>query len=142
MAVHLVPQRRPDSFVLNNLQVTLVASAMRAVHAQHLELFAPEAYLPSHVCEEWSNLLFPALNDLVLIELWNHQRAQLKPSYVLLPKVSLQRGTKRRTPAPDPWSALPLLAERTLVVETPLGPMLLALAAWLSTCGGCSVVPK
>lgn len=142
VAVHLIPQRRPDPFICNNLQVRLVASALAAVGAPNLEFFAPNAYLPSQLCEQWSNLLFPALNDLVLIHVWDGQRAHLRPSYVLLPRVSLQRGTKRGRPTVDPWATLPLLAERTQVSETPLGPLLLAFAAWLSTCGGCSVVPK
>ena len=76
------------------------------------------------------------------MELWDPQRAQLRPRAVLRAPVSLERGYRRRRPdAPDPWAALPLLHERTGVMETPLGPLLLALAAWFGTCGGCTVDP-
>ena len=142
MAVHLVGQRRPDAFVVNNLQIRLVASALAASSAPSLELLAPHAYVPSHVCEQWSEALFGTLSDLVLVEVWDERRAQLRPLFCLLPPVSLQRGARRgRRPVPDPWAALPPMSERTPVQLTPFGPVLLSLASWLGTCGGCSVVP-
>ena len=142
MTVRLVPRTRADTFPLNNLQVSLLAGALLAVEAPDRDLLAPRAYVPSHVCTSWSDALFPGLSDLVLIELWDAQRAQLRPAAVLRAPVSLERGYRRRRPdAPDPWAGLPLLHERTGLMETPLGPLLLSLAAWFGTCGGCTVTP-
>lgn len=142
MTVRLVPRTRADVFPLNNLQVQLLAGALLAVEAPDRDLLAPRAYVPSSICTVWSERLFPALGDLVLVELWDPQRAQLRPRAVLRAPVSLERGYRRRRPdAPDPWAALPPLHEGTGVMETPLGPLLLALAAWFGTCGGCTVDP-
>ena len=140
----LVPRTRADAFRLNNLQVALFAGALQAVDAPDRDLLAPRGYVPSSVCSAWADRLFPALSDLVLVELWDARRAQLRPRAVLRARVSLERGHRRRPrpeDAPDPWSVLPLLHERTGVMETPLGPLLLSLASWLGTSGGCSVVP-
>lgn len=142
MTVTLVPRTRADPVRLNNLQVALFASALLAVQAPDRDLLAPRAYVPSQVCSAWSDRLFPALSDLVLVELWDDRRAQLRPRAVLRARVSLQRGHRQRTrDAPDPWAALPLVHERTGVMETPLGPLLLSLASWLGICGGCTVDP-
>ena len=142
MTVRLVPRTRADDVRLNNLQVQLLAGALLAVEAPDRDLLAPRAYVPSQVCTAWSDQLFPALSDLVLVEVWDPRRAQLRPSAVLRAPVSLERGYRRRRPdAPDPWAALPLLHERTGVMETPLGPLLLSLASWFGTCGGCTVDP-
>ncbi len=154
----LVPRTRADGFRLNNLQIALVAGALLAVEAPDRDLLAPRAYVPSQVCTAWSDRLFPALSDLVLVELWDPRRAQLRPRAVLRAstrgrdgdrgrggggdRVSLERGHRRRPQtAPDPWAALPVLHERTGVMETPFGPLLLSLASWLGTCGGCTVDP-
>ena len=126
---------------LNNLQVALLAGALLAVDAPDRDLLAPEAYVPSAVCSAWSDRLFPALSDLVLVEVWHARRAQLRPWSVVRAPVSLQRGQRRRRDAPDPWAGLPPLHERTGVMETPLGPLLLSLASWFGTCGGCTVRP-
>ncbi len=142
MTVRLVPRTRADAFALNNLQVALLAGALLAAEAPDRDLLAPHAYVPSHVCTSWSDALFPALSDLVLVELWDAARGQLRPTAVLRAPVSLERGYRRGRPeAPDPWAGLPLLHERTGLMETPLGPLLLSLAAWLGTCGGCHVLP-
>ena len=142
MTVHLVPRARADVVLLNNLQVRLFAGALLAVDAPDRDLLAPRTYVPSQVCTAWSDRLFPALSDLVLVELWDPRRAQLRPAGVLRAPVSLERGQRRRArPAPDPWAALPPLHERTGVMETPLGPLLLSLASWLGLCGGCTVDP-
>jgi hypothetical protein len=142
VTVRLVPRTRADPFPLNNLQVQLLAGALLAVEAPDRDLLAPRAYVPSHVCSAWSDALFPALSDLVLVELWDDRRAQLRPAAVLRAPVSLERGyRRRRADAPDPWARLPLVHERTSLMETPLGPLLLSLAAWLGTCGGCTVTP-
>ena len=141
MTVALVPRTRADPFRLNNLQVALFAGALQAVEAPDRDLFAPRAYVPSAVCSAWADRLFPALGDLVLVELWDAQRAQLRPRLVVRAPVSLERGRSRRAVPGDPWSGLPPLHERTGVMETPLGPLLLDLAAWLGTCGGCTVEP-
>ncbi|MCW2777882.1 MAG: hypothetical protein JWN17_1607, partial [Frankiales bacterium] len=71
---------------------------------------------------------------------WDDSRAQLRPVGVVRAPVSLQRGT-RRHPAPDPWAGLPPLAERTALMDDPLGPLLLHLASWLATCGGLQLLP-
>jgi hypothetical protein len=142
VTVTLVPRTRLDHVRLNNLQVSLFAGALLAVAAPDRDLLAPRAYVPSQVCAAWSSQLFPALSDLVLVELWDARRAQLRPRAVLRAPVSLERGHRKRgQDAPDPWSALPPLHERTGIMETPLGPLLLSLAAWLGTCGGCTVDP-
>jgi hypothetical protein len=142
VTVTLVPRTRADAFRLNNLQVQLFAAALLAVGAPDRDLLAPRGYVPSQVCTAWSDQLFPALSDLVLVELWDVRRAQLRPRAVLRAPVSLERGQRRRVPpAPDPWASLPLLHERTGVMETALGPLLLSLASWLGTCGGCTVDP-
>ena len=140
MTVTLVPRTRVEAFRLNNLQVQLVAGALLAVGAPDRDLLAPRAYVPSQVCSAWSGALFPALSDLVLVELWDRGRAQLRPRAVLRAPVSLQRGHRHRASV-DPWAGLPALHERTNVMETPLGPLLLSLAAWLGTCGGATVDP-
>ena len=142
MTVSLVPRHRVPAFRLNNLQVALLAGALLAVDAPDRDLFAPRAYVPSQVCSTWSDRLFPALADLVLIEVWDPERAQLRPRAVVRAPVSLERGHKqRRRETADPWAGLPPLHERTGVMETPLGPLLLDLASWFATCGGCSVDP-
>lgn len=142
MTVTLVPRTRADAFRLNNLQVSLLAGALLAVEAPDRDLLAPRAYVPSQICTAWSERLFPALSDLVLVELWDDRRAQLRPRAVLRAPVSLERGHRRRHhDAPDPWAALPPLHERTGAMQTPLGPLLLSLASWLGTCGGCTVDP-
>lgn len=140
MTVSLLARTGP-AFRLNNLQVALLAGALEAVDAPDRDLLAPQAYVPSHVCLAWSDALFPALSDLVLVELWDDARAQLRPRAVVRAPVSLQRGQRRRREPPEPWSGLPPLHERTSVMESPLGPLLLSLASWLGTCGGCTVVP-
>ena len=138
----LVPRSRAEVFRLNNIQVTLVAGALLAVDAPDRDLLAPQAYVPSQVCTSWSDRLFPALSDLVLVELWDGYRAQLRPRTLLRAPVSLERGHRRRHhEAPDHWAQLPPLHERTGVMETPLGPLLLSLASWLGTCGGATVHP-
>jgi len=142
VTVSLVPRHRVPAFRLNNLQVALLAGALLAVDAPDRDLFAPRAYVPSQVCSTWSDRLFPALADLVLIEVWDPERAQLRPRAVVRAPVSLERGHKqRRRETADPWAGLPPLHERTGVMETPLGPLLLDLASWFATCGGCSVDP-
>lgn len=140
VTVQLVPRTRAEPFRLNNLQVALLAGALIAVGAPDRDLLAPKAYVPSHVCAAWADALFPALGDLVLIELWDDQRAQLRPRGLVRAPVPLQRGQRRHERA-DPWAHVPPLAERTGVMETPLGPLLLSLASWLATCGGCTVDP-
>ena len=105
MTVRLVARTRADAVLLNNLQVSLLAGALLAVDAPDRDLLAPRAYVPSHVCSAWSDALFPALADLVLVELWDAQRAQLRPAAVLRAPVSLERGGRRRRPeAADPWA--------------------------------------
>lgn len=138
MSVSFVARARTDAFRLNNLQVALLAGALLAVDAPDRDLLAPRAYVPSHVCSAWSGRLFGSLSDLVLVEVWDRQRAQLRPRAVLRAPVSLQRG--RGVPPVDPWAGLPL-AERTSLMGSPLGPLLLSLASWLGTCGGCSIEP-
>lgn len=137
----LVGRTRVDAVRLNTLQVQLLASAFLAAPAPDRDLLAPRAYVPSSVCLGWSQALFDALPDLVLVEVWDPRRAQLRPRGVVRAPVSLQRGQRRRGPSPDPWAGLPPLAERTAVVETPLGPLLLHLASWFGTAGGCTVDP-
>jgi len=142
MTVTLVPRTRADAFRLNNTQVSLLASALLAVGAPDRDLLAPRAYVPSQVCTSWSDRLFPALTDLVLVELWDGRRAQLRPWAVLHAPISLVRGHGRRhRDDPDPLAGVPALHERTPVMETPLGPLLLSLASWLGTCGGLTVDP-
>lgn len=146
MTVSLVPRHRSADatpFRLNNLQVALFAGALVAIAAPDRDLLAPQAYVPSQVCQAWSDGLFPALSDLVLVELWDARRAQLRPRGLLRARVSLEHSSRRRrsAPPPEPWAGLPPLAERTPVMQTPLGPMLLGLASWLGTCGGCTVEP-
>lgn len=142
MTVTLVPRTRADVVRLNNVQVSLFAAALLAVSAPDRDLLAPKAYVPSQVCSSWSDLLFPAVGDLVLVELWDARRAQLRPRAVLRAPVSLERGHRKRRDHPvDPWAALPMLHERTGVMETPLGPLLLSMAGWLGSCGGCTVHP-
>ena len=142
MTVRLVPRTRGDAFALDNLQVQLLAGVLLAVDAADRDLLAPGGYVPSHVCTAWSDALFPALQDLVLVETWDADRAQLRPVAVLRAPVSLERGQRRRRPeGPGPWAGLPLVHERTAVMETPFGALLLQLAAWLGTCGGCTVLP-
>lgn len=146
MTVSLVPRHRTADalpFRLNNLQVALFAGALVAVAAPDRDLLAPRSYVPSQICLAWSDGLFPALSELVLIEVWDPRRAQLRPRALRRAPVSLEHSHRLRRTAPvqDPWAGLPPLAERTPVMETPLGPLLLALASWLGTCGGCSVEP-
>lgn len=134
----LVPRVRADPFRLSTLQVRLVAGALRTVEAPDRDLLAPQAYVPSQVCSAWADRLFPALSGLVLVQVWDPQRAQLRPRAVVRAPVPPHRS--RRAPAADPWVGLPL-AERTPVAESPVGPLLLALAGWLASCGGCTVGP-
>jgi len=142
VTVTLVPRTHVAVFRLNNLQISLFAGALLAVDAPDRDLLAPRAYVPSQVCTAWSERLFPALSDLVLIELWDAARAQLRPRAALRAPVSLERGHRRRQrESADPWAALPPLHERTGAMESPLGPLLLALASWLGACGGCTVLP-
>jgi hypothetical protein len=125
---------------LNNLQVALVASALIAVGAEDRELWAPDAYIPSQVCTAWSDRLFPRLSQLVLIEVWDPQRALLRPrGLVVVPPPT--EGKKRRDPTPDPYAGVEPYAERTPVAETPLGELLLSLASWWGLSGGCTVDP-
>ena len=140
MTVQLVGRSRPDAARLSTLQVQLLASALIAADAPDRDLLAPQAYVPSHVCATWSQALFDALPDLVLVHVWDDRRAQLRPTGLVRAPVSLQRGARRR-PAPDPWHGLPPLAERTRVMDDPLGPLLLHLAGWLVMSGGVSVLP-
>jgi hypothetical protein len=137
VTVQLVGRARPDPVRLSTLQVQLLAAALIAAQAPDRDLLAPRAYVPSQVCAAWSTALFDALADLVLVHVWDDARAQLRPRGVVRAPVSLQRG--RHTPRSDPWAGLPPLAERTGVMEDPLGPLLLDLAGWLATCGGCSI---
>lgn len=137
MTVQLVGRIRADPLRLSTLQVQLLVSALIAAHAPDRDLLAPRAYVPSSVCAAWSDALFAALPDLVLVHLWDHPRAQLRPRAVVHAPVSLQRG--RHGPRRDPWEDLPPLAERTSLMEDPLGPLLLQLAGWLATCGGATV---
>lgn len=132
----LVPRVRADPLRLSTLQVRLVAGALRTVEAPDRDLLAPLAYVPSQVCTAWADRLFPALSHMVLVEVWDPQRAQLRPRAVVRAPVPPSRG--RRVPAADPWVGLPL-AERTPVAESPLGPLLLTVAGWLGSCGGCTV---
>lgn len=140
MTVALVGRARPDAVRLSTLQVQLLASALIAADAPDRDLLAPQAYVPSQVCAAWSQALFAALPDLVLVHVWDARRAQLRPTGLVRAPVSLQRGVRRRPP-PDPWAGLPPLAERTGVMDDPLGPLLLHLAGWLATSGGVSVLP-
>lgn len=140
MTVQLVGRARPDPVRLSTLQVQLVASALIAGEAPDLDLLAPRAYVPSHVCADWSSALFGVLPDLVLVHVWDDRRAQLRPTGLVRAPVSLQRGSRRRPP-PDPWAGLPPLAERTRVMDDPLGPLLLHLAGWLGTSGGLTLLP-
>jgi len=141
VTVSLVPRTGVPPIRLNLLQVNLLGSALAAAGAPDRDLLAPDAYVSSSVCLSWSDALFAALGDLVLVEVWDDQRAQLRPRAVLHAPVSLTRGSRRRPVQPDPWAGLPPLAERTGVMDTPLGPLLLSVAAWLGTCGGCTVSP-
>lgn len=138
MTVQLHGRVRVDGVRLSTLQVQLVAAALIAAEAPDRDLWAPLAYLPSHVCLAWSQALFTALPDLVLVHVWHEQRAQLRARAVVRAPVSLQRGRRH---APDPWQALPPLAERTRVMDDPFGPLLLHLAEWFGTCGGARLGP-
>ena len=84
MTVILHARNGGEEFRLNNLQVALIASALIAVSAPDRELWAPDAYVPSQVCASWSDRLFPNLSDLVLIEVWDAQRALLRPRGIVL----------------------------------------------------------
>ena len=139
MTVQLVGRARLDPLRLSTLQVQLLASALLVAAAPDRDLLAPQAYVPSQVCAAWSQALFDALPDLVLVHVWDDRRAQLRPSGLVRAPVSLVRGSRRRTPPPDPWAGLPPLAERTGLMDDPLGPLLLHVAGWLATCGGASV---
>ncbi|MCW2778650.1 MAG: hypothetical protein JWN17_2375 [Frankiales bacterium] len=141
MTVQLVGRARPDPVRLSTLQVQLLASALMAGHAPDRDLLAPGAYVPSHVCASWSEALFAVLPDLVVAHVWDDRRAQLRPLGVVRAPVSLQRGGHRKRHTPDPWTALPPLAERTALMDDPLGPLLLHLAGWLATCGGFQLAP-
>lgn len=138
VTVQLVGRARLDPLRLSTLQVQLLASALIAADAGDRDLLAPQGYVPSHVCAAWSQRLFDVLPDLVLVHVWDDRRAQLRPTGLVRAPVSLQRGSRRR-PLPDPWAGLPPLAERTGVMDDPLGPLLLHVAAWLATCGGASL---
>ncbi len=140
MSVTLVARTRLDDLRLSTLQVQLLAGALQVAEAQDLDLLAPRAYVPSHVYSAWSAALFAALQDLVLVEVWDAERAQVRPAAVVRAPVSLQRGVRRR-PLPDPWAGLPPLADRTQVTQTPFGPLLLHVAGWLGTSGGCTLAP-
>lgn len=140
VTVQLVGRARPDPLRLSTLQVQLLATALIAGEAPDRDLLAPKAYVPSQVCATWSQALFEVLPDLVLVHVWDARRAQLRPTGVVRAPVSLQRG-RRRQPPPDPWAGLPPLAERTPVMEDPLGPLLLHAAGWLATCGGATLMP-
>ena len=139
MTVQLVGRARLDPVRLSTLQVQLLASALIAAGAPDRDLLAPQAYVPSQVCAAWSQALFDVLPDLVLVHVWDARRAQLRPTGVVRAPVSLQRG--RRQPPVDPWAGLPPLAERTGVMDDPLGPLLLHLAGWLATSGGLTLLP-
>lgn len=138
MSVVLVGRSRPDTYRMNSLQISLVASTLIAVDAADRDLFAPHGYVPSHVCTAWSTAVLAGLPDLVLVEVWDAPRATVRPWAVVRTPVALQRG--RRTTA-DPWAALPALAERTPVAATPFSGTLVGLATWLGTCGGCTLEP-
>jgi hypothetical protein len=140
VSVTLVARTRLDDLRLSTLQVQLLAGALQVAEAQDLDLLAPRAYVPSHVYSAWSAALFAALQDLVLVEVWDAERAQVRPAAVVRAPVSLQRGVRRRPP-PDPWAGLPPLADRTRVTQTPFGPLLLHVAGWLGTSGGCTLAP-
>lgn len=140
MSVQLVGRSRLDPLRLSTLQVQLLASALIAAHAPDRDLLAPAAYVPSQVCAAWSQALFDAVPDLVLVHVWDDQRAQLRPQGVVRAPVSLQRGG-RHGRRPDPWADLPPLAERTGLMDDPFGPLLLHVAGWLGTSGGCTVSP-
>jgi hypothetical protein len=112
VSVLLTGRSRPDPLRLSTLQVQLLASALLAAAAPDRDLLAPAAYVPSGVCGAWSTALFDALPDLVLVHVWDDARAQLPP-----------------------------LAERTAVMHDPLGPLLLSVAGWLATSGGCTLGP-
>lgn len=139
MTVQLRGRARLDPLRLSGLQVQLLVSALIACAAPDRDLLAPEAYLPSQVCAGWSQALFDHLPDLVLVSVWDAARAQLRPWGLVTAPVSLQRG--RRRDHRDPWAGLPPLAERTGVMDDPLGPLLLHVAGWLATCGGATVEP-
>ena len=142
MTVQLVGRARPDPVRLSTLQVQLLASALIAAEAPDRDLLAPQAYVPSQVCAAWSQALFDVLPDLVMVHVWDDRRAQLRPTGLVRAPVSLQRGSRRRPPpSADPWRGLPPLAERTPVSQTPLSGLLLSLATWLGTCGGCTLEP-
>ncbi|MCU1693016.1 MAG: hypothetical protein JWM64_2107 [Frankiales bacterium] len=137
MSVQLTGRARLDPLRLSTLQVQLLASAFVACGAPDRDLLAPDAYVPSQVCAAWSQALFDHLPDLVLVSVWDDRRAQLRPTGLVAAPVSLQRG--RRRPARDPWAGLPPLAERTGIMDDPLGPLLLHVAGWLATCGGATL---
>lgn len=138
MTVQLDGRSRPDPQRLSTLHVQLLAAALIAAGAPDRDLLAPQAYVPSQVCTSWSSALYATLPDLVLMSVWDERRAQLRPRGVVRAPVSLQRGG-RHAPSPDPWAGLPPLAERTRIMDDPLGPLLLHLAGWLATSGGCTV---
>jgi hypothetical protein len=140
VSVLLTPRSRPDPLRLSTLQVQLLASALLAAAAPDRDLLAPAAYVPSGVCAAWSTALFDALPDLVLVHVWDDARAQLRPQAVVRAPVSLQRGRRHGARA-DPWAGLPPLAERTAIMDDPLGPLLLSVAGWLATSGGCTLGP-
>lgn len=133
MTVTLVPRAGLEGFRLSSLQVRLVAGALLAAGAPDRDLLAPHAYVPSQVCGAWAVALFGAVPELELVEVWDPQRRELRPRAVL----RVPPGAA----GPDPSASLPELHERTPVTETPLGPLLLALAGWLAACDGATVTP-
>ena len=128
----------PQPFVLNGAQARLTVAALAAAGAGDLDLLARGTYVPSGVTQTWSAALFEAVPELVLIETWSEQRAQLRPVTVVRVR-GVPAGHRRRGPAADPYAGLPPLAEHTPVLRTPLGPLLQSLAVWTGTCGGCEV---
>ncbi|MCW2620492.1 MAG: hypothetical protein JWL64_94 [Frankiales bacterium] len=140
MTVTLHARNGGPAFRLNNLQVQLVASALIAVHAPDRELWAPEAYIPSTVCTSWSDRLFPELSNLVVIEVWDNQRAHLRPRGVVLVPPPPE-GRRRKESPPDPYAGVAPYAERTRLMETDFGQLVLALATWWGVSGGCTVDP-
>jgi hypothetical protein len=140
VAVTLHARNGGESFRLNNLQVQLVASALIAVAAPDRELWAPDTYIPSTVCTSWSDRLFPELSNLMVIEVWDPQRALLRPRGIL--RVAPRpEGKRHKDATPDPYAGVAPYAERTRLMETELGQLVLALATWWGVSGGCTVDP-
>jgi len=140
----LRPRLLPGAFALNGLQRRLLVAALLAAGAADLDLLAPDGYVPSAVGEEWARALFDAIPELVLVEAWDAARAQLRPLTVRrVPRhpVAPPRPRFGHPPPPPrgPDPGLPPWAERTPVLQTPLGPLLQSFAAWVGTSGGFAV---